>query len=526
MEPLIVKSAKLTKIASEEDLIITGKPLLRSLREQKRKKILCDVSIRCRDQQVVAHRCVLYSVSKYCKTLFTGSLPPTCEDGILIMDLKLFTSDTVQVFIDLIYGEEASEVNEVDVGELLRLADYLQVPVNIFTEILRKTINTKNCMALYELSLSYNCLTLQKILESFICNNRKKVMECPSLELTENALSSLQMNPMYLSNPFDILGHKAKEIPKNIDVGYTLITYERNLDFYAKSRTRSVKYDCELTLHTVEARHTEEKEMVYFTFQYELYLIITSFNTSHRIYKYSQQKREFLSMLTLSRQSNMLSRVLLIPPHLPELLVRMVITSISAESVFILFYTRASDLWLMKLNMGKSSEPSLHLERQFFNLNRHPVVASKRTIYFLSSFEYFTYNVDTQSFMRHETEDFSEDRSFTGDFCEYHERIYAFVVFGDHHKVDVFLLDEESSCWRQHSEHTIEPTIMGIYALSSPNEIYLVLDVNYSENEDEHATDYRKSVHCYDSCSKDLSLWTEVESFDDEHLIVPDFLFV
>ena len=105
---LVVETRKLTKIGSEMKLDCVGKPILQSLREQRRKNLLCDVSIQCGKEHISAHRCVLYSMSKYCRTLFTGSIPPTYRGGILIMDLNLFSSDAVVVLLDLIYGEETS----------------------------------------------------------------------------------------------------------------------------------------------------------------------------------------------------------------------------------------------------------------------------------------------------------------------------------------------------------------------------------------------------------------------------------
>ena len=178
MEKVIVQSAMLTSyvpVDHETPLIykyrdIFGDPILDSLREQRKHQILCDVTIQCQDREIMAHRCVLFPVSKYCRTLFTSSLSPTFNNGVLIMDLKVFSSDTVQIFIDLIYGENTSDVCDVDAEELMRLADFLQMPEKMLTEVMRKIINTENCLDLLELSLLYNCFPLQKVLESYICN--------------------------------------------------------------------------------------------------------------------------------------------------------------------------------------------------------------------------------------------------------------------------------------------------------------------------------------------------------------------
>ena len=73
------------------------------------------------------------------------------------MDLNLFSSDAVVVLLDLIYGEETSKISNVDVGNVLKLADYLQIPEYILTEILRRVISADNFMKLHELALSFNC---------------------------------------------------------------------------------------------------------------------------------------------------------------------------------------------------------------------------------------------------------------------------------------------------------------------------------------------------------------------------------
>ena len=91
------------------------------------------------------------------------------------MDLNLFPPDTVELFMDLIYGEETSKVSSIDVGNLLRLADYLQVPDIILTEILQTVISSKNYLILHELALSYNCNRLRRVFEWYISNNLKNI---------------------------------------------------------------------------------------------------------------------------------------------------------------------------------------------------------------------------------------------------------------------------------------------------------------------------------------------------------------
>ena len=135
MEPLFIESKQLLDLASKTTIDAIGKPILESFGEQRRNRVLCDVVIKVGSEEILAHRCILYAVSKYCETLFTGSPPPTYIDGMLVMDLSHFLSDTVQVFIDLVYGETSSKILMVDIVELLRLGDFLGVPGNFLTEI-------------------------------------------------------------------------------------------------------------------------------------------------------------------------------------------------------------------------------------------------------------------------------------------------------------------------------------------------------------------------------------------------------
>ena len=522
MDPLVAESTKL------ENLDFIGKPLLKSLRKQKREVILCDVSIKCRNKQLPAHRCVLYAVSKYCRTLFTGSLPPIYRNGMAIMDLDLFSYDTVQYFIDFIYSEENNSFYEIDAVELFRLIDYLQVSANIITEILRYFISTTNCIKLHELALSCNYLSLQEILESYISNNLKELIGSPAWALSENALSSLQKNPVYLSQPAEIIGADAKEILNNIYVRYSLVSYQKKFHISAKSRTWSVKNDCEMTVYS--NRSTVDKygkQMVYFIFQYELYAIETGDNLdTYWIYKYDHRGKTFSIAVGLSRKKYHWHGILKLPSNLPEVEVSMVITSISEESIFILFSTEDSDVWLMKLNLGKIGRPSIQLENQFVDLDRYRcIVLCRKSLYFFEESGYYAYSLDSRSTKRYELEDSSEgNQSCNYSYCEFQDVLYAFNLMEDHHKLKIFLLDEDDGHWVLLSEHVIESRVIKVHAVSSPNELYLVLNVSDFEDEDESPDYYSKSIYCYNPVSKDLLLLKEFESFDREYLFVPEYM--
>lgn len=524
MESILIESSQLFDIACKRSTGIVGKPILQSLREQRREKNLCDVIIQCGNEEIVAHKCVMYAVSKYCRTLFTGSLPATYREGLLIMDLGLFSSDTVEVFIDLVYGEQSSKIREIDVAELLRLGDYLQVSVNILTDSLRNLIDTKNCIKLFESSLLYNCLPLQKILESFICYNLRELFDGNSLNLSDNAVFTLRKNPLYLSQPVELIGADAKKHFENIDFGYRLITYDRFLQAKAESRTYSLINDLEveLTVHKERGRHVHVT-IRYFIFQSEFYVIIPDCKESFIIYKYNQERKEFFRKLSpkdcdYSNRSDLVQ----LPLELPELTVHMVVTSVSEEDVFILFESDAPDLWIMKLRFGRGCKKTIDLEKRITDVYSFDICVCKRSLYLLRSSDYTSYNFDSRSTTMYELHDFLPQLQYPSHrYCAFQNEIYRFTVVSDHSdpnvKVIVSCLNEKDSCWTFASEHIIWFRTVDSWVMSSPNELYLVLVVS-----DDPCIDDR--IYRYDPYSKTLLFWKEVYLSHEEHIFVPDYL--
>ena len=360
MKPVIIKRADIVKPGSDLNIDLIGKPILKSLREQRRSGVLCDVYIECEDQQILAHRCILYAASKYCKTLFTGPLSPTLKNGILMMELNLFSYDTVQTFIDLIYGEDTSGVSEIDAGELLRLGDYLQVPVNILTDTLCKIIDKDNCVRLFELSLLYNCCKLQHVLASYISNNLKELMGHPSWELSESALCSLQKHPLYVSRPLQLIGADSKEKGIDLSVPYSLMAYDDELRPTVQSNLVLVENDASVShFKNQHGVGGSKREIMYFIFNHELYFVRSDkSNTEYNIYKYIQQNRWFQRIVFTSNRHIYIGhpRRKPFPLYLRsvELSVKMVITSLSYEHIYILFCAKGDHIWLMKWNIVKA----------------------------------------------------------------------------------------------------------------------------------------------------------------------------
>ena len=538
---LIVESAGLLKIASRINLDLFGSTILQSLRDQKRQNIFCDVLIQCGNELVPAHGSILFAISEYCRTLFTGSLPPPQRDGKLLLELSLFSSGTIKVFIDLIYGMKTSDVEMVDVGELLKLADYLQVSDKIFTKILRNYIDTENCVKLYELTLSYNCNSLSSIIESYICDSLRKLVKTSFKDLSETALSTLQKNPLYLSQPIELIGAEAKECLKHIDVDYMLMTYDRDSLPSYKNSLLSVETESEMSVYTEETNRTGRiRRIKYFIFQYELYAMTWSFKDFIlNIGKYNQNECCFVSVLSFCHPGCGPVDQSQLPSYISNGQFDTIITSISNEHIFIMFYPFKTEIfYMMKLKMGNSINPTMELEESFSGILRTlSAICCKRSIYFFDSSVYYTYNFDTRAFERHALEDFrGADQYQFCKYCEFQDKIYVFALLADS-DVRIFCLNEQDLCWELLSEHDISPRryFHNVEVVSSPNDLFLIMDVDMSEDEDsddfaddEDSDDFRNSIYRYDPASRNLLIWKEYDSlsFDRRHIFVPEYLFL
>ena len=557
MGSLLVNSIHLTLKASKSITDVVGKPFLKSLKEQRRENILCDVSIHCGNEQIAAHRCILYALSGYCRTLFTGSIPPTYRDGMLIMDLGLFSSDTVKVFIAFLYGEVFSKVGDVDIAELLKLGDYLQLPPNFLTEILRDIISTENCVRLFEFALIYNCCPLRKIVESFICNHLHElfnllrdddddgdeVIESYTLELSEDALSSLLSNPLYLAQPVEMIGATAKDTSNNIDIGYKLITYYSDQSPQMECLTWCVESNKKMTVHNVGVYDRKGNSIDYFVFQYELYAIISvSSVVDYSIYKYNLQKRRFCPVLYLSDHASaipnyiqILPHSIQLPPEFPKIVMGFEIVPLCEEKICILFRPSGPDVWLLKLSFGLMKQPGFELERIVTGMDSYrSSIFCKRSLYFFKYTKYVTYNFDSRSITCYELQGLlDEDEPDYCSYCEFQNIIYLFVESDDfdesdkiQNKIKVYYLNEEDLCWVFLSEHDIPASIIEFVTTSSNKEMVLALTINLSKNED--VDDFKRLIGRYDPDNKELTLaeLLEFESSGDHCLFVPEDMFL
>ena len=481
MDGFIVESEQFNKNISDLNPGIIGEPILKSLREQRRKNVLCDVSIECENQQIKAHRCVLYAMSEYCRTLFTGSIPPSYRNGMIVMDLNLFSLDTVQIFIGLLYGEESSEVSHIDIGELMRLFDYLQVHRDILAQILRKIVDAENYMKLNELALSYHLKQLPLMLEPVLISYNERL---------------------------------AKPCRQSI-----IVTVNDNSQVARYRQRGIIQYDyC--------------RNIIYFVFNHELYAIerVGPHNQiiDYVICKYDQKERRFDKLVSLFERINESNRSGYEDEEsVPQAQILMVVSDTSEEYILILFRQYGNFL-LMQMNLIKASKPTV-LPIDISTAMGYECILYNRNIYFLNASEYLTYNLDSKLLTtRHKLEAFSSDYRLKLAYCLFQERIYAITYLRTDDLMRIYSLDEQEGCWIAHSEHDIEKeliTIKDIRAVTSPNEMFVILDVNNTREKYKHDNDMTY-IYSYEPSNKSFVIWKKFK-FEPykQYMFIPGHLF-
>ena len=175
---MIVSSKKLNSVKEYLDNGSLGDYMMRSLREQRTNKILCDVVVQSGGKKFYVHKSVLYAYSLYCRKLFVGSFPPPIKNGQILIDLNCFSENVVQVLIDLMYGDKKGDIVDVDLEELIKLTDFLQADcdIKLITEILRNLLNGDNCLELYKLACTFNFHNLQTVIVTYISDNARRII--------------------------------------------------------------------------------------------------------------------------------------------------------------------------------------------------------------------------------------------------------------------------------------------------------------------------------------------------------------
>jgi len=146
----------------------------------RKDNILCDVSVRCRDKKYDVHKCVISVASPYFLALFTTQM--VVEGDGRTIDLSDYSNNTVETLLDLIYG--CADVESADIGELLRLAEFLQYDwlVNALVKSIRPLIDVSNCFAWYETAKTSGVEVLICITKSFIVSSYDELIAMDKYE--------------------------------------------------------------------------------------------------------------------------------------------------------------------------------------------------------------------------------------------------------------------------------------------------------------------------------------------------------
>ena len=543
MKEFTVKGSELTEIASEVSVHSVGQQILTSLREQRQQEIFCDICIECGNEKIVAHRVVLYAVSDYCRTFLKGSFASSFTNGFVTMNLDPFPFKTVKMFVCLIYGESLDEEADVDVGELLQLAYYLQAHkyIDIFTEMLRKMITVVNCVPLYELCIMYDCRKLQKIVEYFICSNLKRLIDRHSLEaLSEKALSSLSSAPSFLSQPVQLIQQISETSNFEIDSPNILMAYCSYV--YPKLESLPHPIDSDATLCTFKRQlpmlGPVKSVFFYFMFNHELYVVFSkSGNYHHVIYKYDKIRKAYSIFLVLMsgkmNNNNEMSH--------GKVKIRSVFSNISHDYVLILFHAPVNDRKfqsLIKVDMGiTSNKPTLVYERK---IKRHAYMSHARIfhkgcIYTFRNDEYMAYNVETNAYQVYEHE---QDNAESLTFCQFQNQIYSLEV-KSYNWMKLYCFNEKGGTFETIFEQPFEHESRFAEGVSSQKEMIFIVNIDYDhfdDDSDDSDTDeeeeelgdggeFKTLLYRFDPKTKALKFWKRLCSNCDKYLFVPEDLF-
>lgn len=134
-----------------------GKEVLKALNKlrQEPNAQLSDVTLLVSGTKIKADKWVLVAASDYFRSLLVGSFK---ESSMSDIDLSAVTTDfsSVDSIVDFIYTGEI-EINEANVGSIVKLGSYFLIESlqKFCVEFMLDTLNRKNCLAYYILSVSH-----------------------------------------------------------------------------------------------------------------------------------------------------------------------------------------------------------------------------------------------------------------------------------------------------------------------------------------------------------------------------------
>jgi N-acetylneuraminic acid mutarotase len=147
--------------------------VLSVLRDFRRTKKFCDITLKCGERNFYAHCCILAAVSPFYLAMFrSGMSEVNCEFKTVDLAFLSVSPSAVSVALDYIYGE-VIEINVENVFELLVIADYmfLNELKNDVSNYLCECLSVEKpdlCFETRRVAELYGCKGLYEATNSFI----------------------------------------------------------------------------------------------------------------------------------------------------------------------------------------------------------------------------------------------------------------------------------------------------------------------------------------------------------------------
>jgi kelch-like protein 2/3 len=162
----------LKKVYSSKRIVEKAFNVLDDLRREGQ---LCDVTIKVKDQEFLAHRVVLAATSPYFLAMFTGELSESKQDSVTIKEVE---PSAIEQLISFVYTGKI-EVGEENVQSLLPPANLLQLIEvrDICCDFLKDQLHPTNCLGIKAFADIHSCPDLLSEAQSFAQKHFSKVME-------------------------------------------------------------------------------------------------------------------------------------------------------------------------------------------------------------------------------------------------------------------------------------------------------------------------------------------------------------
>ncbi|XP_038076365.1 kelch-like protein 10 [Patiria miniata] len=148
--------------------------------ELRKNGQLCDVVLRCENQDFPSHRNILAACSPYFRALFTNGMHETQERVVNIPNTK---ANLLALILDYAYTRQV-KITAENVEELLPAADQFNVGglVHLCSEFLINHLGPDNCIGIWRFAKMYFCFKLQETAFMFILVHFEEIVLLPESE--------------------------------------------------------------------------------------------------------------------------------------------------------------------------------------------------------------------------------------------------------------------------------------------------------------------------------------------------------